>query len=71
MRVKQFGTARSPQPATVEQEAEIRTLSVSLLAVAAIAASLLMTRQREAPQTQSADNQSASHDLDAIRAAGL
>jgi hypothetical protein len=51
-------------------EAPIRTLSVSLLAVAAIAASLLLTRHREASSTPS-DAQSDARELDAIRAAGL
>lgn len=53
-------------------EAKIRTLSVSLLAVAAIAASLLITRSREEDMAPPAgENQPARQSLDAIRAAGL
>lgn len=54
----------------VRQEAAIRTLSVSLLAVAAIAASLLLTRTRE-DQVTSAGERPAGQSLDEIRAAGL
>jgi hypothetical protein len=64
-------TARSPSPEPVGQEAVIRTLSVSLLAVAAIAASLFLGRHREAPTTPDTDTTSAARQLDAIRAAGL
>jgi hypothetical protein len=58
-------------------EALIRTLSVSLVAVAAIAASLLLARSREGDEearlrlTQAGDGQPARLQLDAIRAAGL
>lgn len=55
-------------------EAPIRTLSVSLVAVAAIAASLLITRsreEREAHEVTPSGNEPASIKLDAIRAAGL
>jgi hypothetical protein len=64
-------TALSPQPA---KEARIRTLSVSLLAVAAIAASLLLTRNREEDTpagVPAGENLPAEQSLDAIRAAGL
>jgi hypothetical protein len=48
-------------------------LSVSLLAVAAIAASLFLGRYREAPTTRVVDSNttSAARQLDAMRAAGL
>ena len=53
-------------------EAKIRTLSVSLLAVAAIAASLLITRSLEEETAPPAgENQPVRQPLDAIRAAGL
>ena len=53
-------------------EATIRTLSVSLLAVAAIAASLLITRTREEDTAPPAgENEPVRQSLDAIRAAGL
>jgi hypothetical protein len=56
-------------------EALIRTLSVSLVAVAAIAASLLLTRNRdegiEAQLVPSGGPQQPGFQLDAIRAAGL
>lgn len=54
-------------------EARIRTLSVSLLAVAAIAASLLLTRRQEKPPAgvPAGENLPAEQSLDAIRAAGL
>jgi hypothetical protein len=56
-------------------EAPIRTLSVSLVAVAAIAASLLLTRSREESDTFSivpaGENVPARLKLDAIREAGL
>lgn len=52
----------------------IRTLSVSLLAVAAVAASLLLTRRPEQPANglvPAGENLPAEQSLDAIRAAGL
>lgn len=56
-------------------EAPIRTLSVSLVAVAAIAASLLLTRSREETDLHSlvpaGENVPARLKLDAIREAGL
>jgi hypothetical protein len=57
-------------------EALIRTLSVSLVAVAAIAASLLLTREKEEAEDTSrlvpaGENTPARLKLDAIRAAGL
>ena len=54
-------------------EAKIRALSVSLLAIAAIAASLLITRSREEETTvvSAGENQPVRQPLDAIRAAGL
>ncbi len=64
----------TPVPRTLTKEAPIRTLSVSLLAVAAIAASLLLTRNREEQKTAgvpAGENQPAEQSLDAIRAAGL
>ncbi|MGH7500974.1 MAG: hypothetical protein ACREL7_04380 [Longimicrobiales bacterium] len=54
-----------------EQEASIRTLSVSLLAVAAIAASLLITRTRDDALAHAGEGKPAEQSLDAIRAAGL
>jgi hypothetical protein len=57
------------------REAPIRTLSVSLVAVAAIAASLLLTRSREETDTTgivpAGENVPARLKLDAIREAGL
>jgi hypothetical protein len=57
------------------REAPIRTLSVSLVAVAAIAASLLLTRSRDEEDTirvvPAGEQQPARLQLDAIRAAGL
>ena len=54
------------------QEAPIRTFSVSLLAVAAIAASLLLTREDDAKNvTPAGETGPANAPLDAIRAAGL
>jgi len=55
------------------EEIPIRTLSVSLLAVAAIAASVLLTRSRDekAGDIPAGEQQPAEHSLDAIRAAGL
>lgn len=56
-------------------EAPIRTLSVSLVAVAAIAASLLLTRSREESDVTgivpAGENTPAHLRLDAIREAGL
>ena len=56
-------------------EAPIRTLSVSLVAVAAIAASLLLTRSREENDAHgivpAGENVPARLKLDAIREAGL
>lgn len=56
-------------------EAPIRTLSVSLVAVAAIAASLLLTRSREERDitdiVPGGENTPAHLKLDAIREAGL
>ena len=54
----------------------IRTLSVSLVAVAAIAASLLLTREREETEDNrrlvpAGETLPARLKLDAIRAAGL
>jgi hypothetical protein len=57
------------------REALIRTLSVSLVAVAAIAASLLLTRNRAEDEglrrVHAGDSQAPRQELDAIRAAGL
>jgi hypothetical protein len=65
---------RAAAPAS-EREALIRTLSVSLVAIAAIAASLLLARSRdEGEDTRLApadEGQPARFQLDAIRAAGL
>jgi hypothetical protein len=60
----------------IRREAPIRTLSVSLVAVAAIAAGLLLTRDREdgglATVTPGgSDNPAGRLKLDALRAAGL
>jgi hypothetical protein len=55
-------------------EAVIRTLSVSLLAVAAIAASLLLTRGQEEEGSRlphAGENQPVRLPLDALRAAGM
>jgi hypothetical protein len=56
-------------------EASIRTLSVSLMAVAAVAASILLTRSRDGNDTHrtvpAGEQQPARLQLDAIRAAGL
>jgi hypothetical protein len=54
-------------------EAVIRTLSVSLLAVAAIAASLILTRGREEGSSlpHAGENQPVRLPLDALRAAGM
>ena len=56
-------------------EAPIRTFSVSLVAIAAIAASLLLTRSREENDTTSlvpgGENAPVRLKLDAIREAGL
>jgi hypothetical protein len=65
---------RATAPAS-EREALIRTLSVSLVAVAAIAASLLLTRSRDEDEVTrlvpAGEGQPARLQLDAIRAAGL
>jgi hypothetical protein len=56
------------------REATIRTLSVSLVAVAAIAASLLLARSRgeeEALRVLPLGDAQAPFKLDAVRAAGL
>jgi hypothetical protein len=54
------------------REVFIRTLSVSLVAVAAIAASLLLTRNREERESLTRlGGQASPPQLDAIRAAGL
>jgi hypothetical protein len=57
------------------EEAFIRTLSVSLVAVAAIAASLLLSRSRDEEDATrlvpAGEQQPARLPLDAIRAAGL
>jgi hypothetical protein len=62
-------------PAPNPWEAPIRTLSVSLVAVAAIAASLLLTRSRSEGDindiASAGENVSARFRLDAIREAGL
>jgi hypothetical protein len=65
-----------PLASTYRQEVPIRTLSVSLLAVAAVAASLLIARQRDERPVQlpvhtGGEDLPAEHSLDAIRAAGL
>jgi hypothetical protein len=55
-------------------EARIRTLSVSILAVAAIAASLFLTKTREdevASLPHAGENQPIRLPLDALRAAGM
>lgn len=58
-----------------QREALIRTLSVSLVAVAAIAASLLLTRSREASNITGiipgGENTPSHLKLDALREAGL
>jgi hypothetical protein len=70
------GTKASKQPKTTQKAEElIRALSVSLLAVAAIAASLLLSREKH--ERTLSDRVAANQDLpadeplDAIRAAGL
>jgi hypothetical protein len=55
-------------------EGPIRTFSVSLIAVAAIAASLIITRESDARASKlppAGENQPVKARLDAIRAAGL
>jgi len=55
-------------------EARIRTLSLSLVAVAAIAASLMLTKssdEQDTPRILPGEQQSLRLRLDAIRAAGL
>ena len=55
-----------------QREVPIRTFSVSLIAVAAIAASLLLTREDDAKKvTPAGETGPANAPLDAIRAAGL
>lgn len=60
---------------TLTCEAPIRTLSVSLVAVAAIAASLLLTRSRVPNDALGSvlpgGDEPAKFQLDALRAAGL
>jgi anti-sigma-K factor RskA len=56
------------------REARIRALSLSIVAVAAIAASLLLTKSRDEHDDTGVvpgEQQSARLQLDAIRAAGL
>ena len=66
---------RVPPVPTSSAGGPIRTLGVSLLAVAAIAASVLITRQRIEKSAAEVDSprelQPAEKSLDAIRAAGL
>jgi hypothetical protein len=65
------GESADPHP---QKEEPIRTLSVSLLAVAAIAASLLLSRakpERTTPDGITPADQPAEKSLDEIRAAGL
>ena len=69
-------TQRRAQGTPYNTEAAIRTLSVSLLAVAAIAATLLIPRNKRTeirPNASGAAEMgtSAEHSLDAIREAGL
>jgi hypothetical protein len=70
-------TVRAPWVAgsrpNIEEEL-IRTLSVSLIAVAAIAASLIITRESDAHAKRlvpAGENAPVKARLDAIRAAGL
>lgn len=68
-----MGRPRGTQPPS-NQEAVIRTLSVSILAVAAIAASLILARTREDEYRDlpnAGENQPVKLPLDAIREAGL
>jgi hypothetical protein len=57
----------------IPREVPIRTFSVSLLAVAAIAASLLLTREEDARRSTPVGESgpSSAAPLDAIRAAGM
>lgn len=71
-------TRRDPRRCSTQRpahvEAVIRTLSVSLLAVAAIAASLLLTRGQEEEGGRlphAGENQPVRLPLDALRAAGM
>lgn len=67
---KRRSTIRSPNGL----EVSIRTLSVSLLAVAAIAASLVLTRNEvnsAAGSIPAGENSPGAPSLDKIRAAGL
>jgi hypothetical protein len=58
-----------------QQEAPIRTLGVSLVAIAAIVASLTVARQRqeqpERAKEKRPENSPAAVDLDQLRTAGL
>ena len=72
--VEHAGTLSGGPATPARREPRIRTLSVSLLAVAAIAASVLLTRRQEKPATHlvpAGEQQPAERSLDAIRAAGL
>jgi len=58
----------------MERTAFIRTLSVSLLAVAAIAASLVLSRNAQGPShtgVPAGERAPGEHSLDRIREAGL
>lgn len=69
---RQQRRGRTPEPGRTE--AVIRTLSVSLIAVAAVAASLILTRTREDQGNRllhAGENQPVRLPLDALRAAGL
>jgi hypothetical protein len=74
MRIVLAGRSVGRPDTTPVREALIRTLSVSLVAVAAIAASLLLTRSREENETRVVPlggPQTPPIKLDALRAAGL
>jgi len=69
-------TQRRVQDLPYSTEVSIRTLSVSLLAVAAIAATMLIPRGKQRADFRPTDDTaelkaSAEHSLDAIREAGL
>lgn len=68
-----FARTRLARQPAQNGEASIRTLSVSLLAVAAIAASVFLTRNRQEKLAgaSAGEQLSAEQSLDAIRAAGL
>jgi hypothetical protein len=73
---RRSGSARrgSAPRSSNREETPIRTLSVSLVAVAAIAASLLLTRKpqgRDPVEVPAGERLPAEQSLDAIRAAGL